>query len=109
MRSCEMQMGGQAPSARAREGFLEEVMQGGVASVGAFQVKNREGGRQEQLCSDLGSAFTALPVVLLGWALGLGGGAQLFLVVQARGLAAGERRMAAGERRIKVGCVPEVG
>ena len=59
--------------------------------------------------SDLGSAFTALPVVLLGWALGLGGGAQLFLVVQARGLAAGERRMAAGERRIKVGCVPEVG
>ena len=31
-----MQMGGQAPSARAREGFLEEVMQGGVASVGTF-------------------------------------------------------------------------
>lgn len=73
-------------------------MQGGVASVGTFQVKNREGGRQEQLCSDLGSAFTALPAVLLGWALGLGGGAQLFLVVQARALAA-------GERRIKVGCV----
>ena len=73
-----------------------------MESAGSFQVKVREGGRQEQAGSGLGSASQLCLRFCWAGLWGLGGGAQLFLVVQARALAG-------GERRIKVGCVPEVG
>ena len=61
--------------------------------------RSRSGGREAGAGAGWpGLCFTALPAVLWGWALG----AQLFLVVQARVLAG-------GERRVEVGCVPEVG
>lgn len=66
-------------------------------------------GREWGLCTIRGGCRRSRRAV--AWALfqsstcrsvGMGKGGQLFLVVQARALAA-------GERRIKVACVPEVG